>query len=196
MIRSGWLSTLEIEAFATKAKLWLELFLQVYQTKHMTPYMHALVAHLPEFLTLHGSIIPFMQQGLERLNDHYTHFYFRGTNHHDYEALKQLLLKKNCIECLSDEGCMWQRKQQVQVCSCCGKCWHTKRPALRVTKTRYKVIPTVMQFSSKALLISLKINKRFCRQVETDNFQHHMAEVTISVNATNHLHPRNASKLE
>ena len=135
MIQSGWLSTLEIEAFATKAKLWLELFLQVYQTKHMTPYMHALVAHLPEFLTLHGSIIPFMQQGLERLNDQYTHFYFRGTNHHDYEALKQLLLKKNCIECLSDEGCMWQRKQQVQVCSCCGKCGHTKRPALRVTKT-------------------------------------------------------------
>ena len=63
--------------------------------------------------------------------------------------------------------------------------------------SKYKVIPTVMQFSSKALLISLKINKRrFCRQVETDNFQHHMAEVTNSVNATNHLHPRNASKLE
>ena len=65
MIRYDSLSTLEIEAFTTKQNCGL---------KHVTPYIHALVAHLPEFLTLHGSIIPFMQQSLEWLNDQYTHF--------------------------------------------------------------------------------------------------------------------------
>ena len=125
-IRSESMSASEIRAFASKSKLWLELFIQVYQTKHVTPYMHALVAHLPEFLMLYGSIIPFTQQGLERLNDQYTHFYFRGTNHHDYVALKQLLLKKNCIELLTDEGCVHPKKKQVHACSSCGIPGHNK----------------------------------------------------------------------
>lgn len=126
-IRSESMATFEITAFEEKVKLWLELFLQVYQTKHVTPYMHALVAHLPEFLTIYGSIIPFTQQGLERLNDQYTHYYFRGTNHRDYEALKQLLLKKNRIELLTDQGCVRQKESQVHVCSCCRKTGHNKR---------------------------------------------------------------------
>ena len=123
-IRSESMSTSEIETFANKAKLWLESFIQVYQTKHVTPYMHALVAHLPEFFTLYGSIIPFTRQGLERLNDQYTHYYFRGTNHHDYTALEQLLLKTNRIEVLTDKGYVRQKKLQVHKCSSCGVAGH------------------------------------------------------------------------
>ena len=122
-IRSESMSTSEIETFASKAKLWLELFIQ---SKDVTPYMHALVSHLPEFFTLYGSIIPFTQQGLERLNDQYTHYYFRGTNHHDYTALKQLLLKKNRIEVLTDKGYVRQKKLQVHKCSSCGIAGHNK----------------------------------------------------------------------
>ena len=37
--------------------------------KTITPYTHAMVAHLPEFI---HSVVPFTQQGLEKLNDMYT----------------------------------------------------------------------------------------------------------------------------
>lgn len=35
--------------FIAKSKEWLQLYLTVYQTKHVTPYIHALVAHLHVF---------------------------------------------------------------------------------------------------------------------------------------------------
>ena len=38
----------------------------MYQTRHITPYVHAFANHVPEFLKLHGSLY---QQGLENLND-------------------------------------------------------------------------------------------------------------------------------
>ena len=57
-------------------------------SKHVTPYMHALVAHLHEFLQIHGAIVPFTQQGLEKLNDVFTQQYFQSTNHREYDALQ------------------------------------------------------------------------------------------------------------
>ena len=44
---------------------WILLFTSIYQTKHVTPYMHILVSHIPQFIKLYGSISPFSQQGLE-----------------------------------------------------------------------------------------------------------------------------------
>ena len=93
-IKSEHLSSTEISQLAKDAKQWLHLFLQVYQTKHVTPYMHALVSHLPEFLKIHGAVNPFTQQGIEKLNDQYTHYFFNSTNHRDTQALQQLLLNK------------------------------------------------------------------------------------------------------
>lgn len=63
--------------FAEDAKSWQSKFLQVhvYQTKNITPYMHAFVAHVPEFLKIHGAIAPYTQQGLEKLNDSLTQFF-------------------------------------------------------------------------------------------------------------------------
>ena len=58
--------------FASTTKQWLELFLSIYQAKHVKPYMHAFVCHVPEFLGLYGTICPFTQQGLEKLNDRTT----------------------------------------------------------------------------------------------------------------------------
>ena len=34
--------------------------------------MHALVSHMPQFLSIHGAENPFTQQGVEKLNDLYT----------------------------------------------------------------------------------------------------------------------------
>ena len=72
--------------------------------------MHAMVAHLPEFMQLYDSIVPFTQQGLEKLNDVYTQYYFRSTNHRELESLEQLLLKKNHLETMEDKG--YDRKKK------------------------------------------------------------------------------------
>ena len=74
-------SSEEAAAFSVKSKAWLQLYLTVYQSKHVTPYMHALVAHLHEFLQI-------TQQGLEKLNDVFTQQYFQSTNHREYDALQ------------------------------------------------------------------------------------------------------------
>ena len=78
-----------------KSKLFLDLFLSLYQTKHVTPYMHALTWHVPEFIELYGKISIFTQQGLEKLNDKTTKNFFRSTNQRGLDSLKQLVLKQN-----------------------------------------------------------------------------------------------------
>ena len=65
VIHSQVISSIEIETFKQGAKAWLQLFLTVNQTKHVTPNMHAMVAHLPEFMQLYDGIVLFTQQGLE-----------------------------------------------------------------------------------------------------------------------------------
>ena len=41
---------------------WMLLFLSLYQTKHVTPYMHALLQHVPS-MSIHRSLVRFNQQG-------------------------------------------------------------------------------------------------------------------------------------
>ena len=47
-------------------KSWFGLFLNVYQAKDVTPYMHVLHCHVPEFLSLYQNIAYYTQQGLEK----------------------------------------------------------------------------------------------------------------------------------
>ena len=49
------------------------------------------------------SFFKFMEPSfpLEKLNDVYTNYYFKNTNHHEFDSLKQLLLKKNRLETLA-----------------------------------------------------------------------------------------------
>ena len=77
----------EKEEIKESVKRWLNLFLDVYQTKHVTSYIHE----------LYGSLAPFSQQGLEHLNDCITKDYFRSTSHRG-DALKTLLLKLNRLD--------------------------------------------------------------------------------------------------
>lgn len=92
---------------------WLTLFLSVYPAKHVTPYIHLLVHHIPEFLKLHGSLVPFSQQGLEKLNDIITKHYFKSTNHHYLEALKE----DNACSCL----------KRIHMCRKCKQPGHNAR---------------------------------------------------------------------
>jgi len=77
--------------------------------KNVTPYVHALANHVSEFLQLYGSLVPYNQQELEKLNDFTTKDYQRRSNQRDVEALKQILEKKNRNEYLEDH--MYVRKK-------------------------------------------------------------------------------------
>ena len=110
--------------FGDRAKVWLEQFLDIYQTRYVTPYIHAMVSHVPEFLQLYGTIVPFTQQGLEKLNDITTKEYFRASNHQKEAALCQIMLKRNRIEHLMH---ITDHLYGQKTCSVCGDKGHNMR---------------------------------------------------------------------
>ena len=74
------LSPEEINSFQTLTKEWVALYQNVYLAKDIAPYMHVLCYHFPEVMRLYGNPTLFCQQGLEKLNDMVTKWYFRSTN--------------------------------------------------------------------------------------------------------------------
>jgi hypothetical protein len=106
-------------------KNWVKRFLQVYQTKNITPYVHSFAYHAPEFIEHYGNICQFTQQGLEKLNDLTTQHYLRSTNHRNLDALKQVLEKRNRLEELADSG--FKRTVNPHQCSICRQTTHNKR---------------------------------------------------------------------
>ena len=55
-----------IAALTAKIKWWFQQFLSLYKAKDVTPYMHALYHHIPEFLKLYINVAHFKQQGMEK----------------------------------------------------------------------------------------------------------------------------------
>ena len=84
--------TCDADDLCRKIKLWVTLYLSVYQTKDVTPYIHSFLNHVPEFIRLHGNLISFMH------NDVSTKEFQRASNHRDIEALQQMLEKGNRLE--------------------------------------------------------------------------------------------------
>ena len=81
------------------SKDWLKDFTNIYDTKHVTPYMHIFVNHVHEFMEKYDDVNRFNVEGLEKLN-HMTHSQvFRGTNRSE-DYLKQIMRKRNRMEVL------------------------------------------------------------------------------------------------
>ena len=55
--------------FKNTIKTRFDHFRKQYQTKDVTPYIHALHAHVPEILKLYKNIAYYTQQGIEKCND-------------------------------------------------------------------------------------------------------------------------------
>ena len=55
--------------FKNTIKTRFDHFRKQYQTKDVTPYIHALHAHVPEILKLYKNIAYYTQQGIEKYND-------------------------------------------------------------------------------------------------------------------------------
>ncbi|EDO31028.1 predicted protein [Nematostella vectensis] len=79
-----------------KAKAWIELFSKLgakrvgYGNARVTPYMHAVPYHIPQFILSHGPIIQFSGQGVEKNNDDAKRIYFQKSN--KWDAAKDILL--------------------------------------------------------------------------------------------------------
>ena len=94
------ISSAEADKFETEAKAWVTYFTSIYQSKNVTPYIHIMAIHIPEFIHKSTNLAQFNQQGMEKLNDQTTIDFARSTNHNyrNLEALKQLLYKENRME--------------------------------------------------------------------------------------------------
>ena len=129
-----------ITQFQSKSKAFVDDFVQLYLTKHVTPYMHCMMHHVGEFMDLHGSIVQFTQQGLEKYNDVMTKDYFRSSSHCGIQCFIQILQKQNRIEHLESIGSKRPKKHQV-TCSNCKKDGHNrltcKAPCLHCGSTPF-----------------------------------------------------------
>ena len=114
-----------------KIKGWFKIFLSLYQAKDVTPYMHALYSHVPEFLKLYKNVAFFSQQGIEKYNDVASKNYFRSSNHREISALKQLL-KKYRVQFLEAAG--FERVKQSYQCSNCSSQGHTIKSCTKQSK--------------------------------------------------------------
>ena len=115
----------QIDEFEKEAKQWCEMYgKEVYLSKDVTPYMHILAFHLPEAMRLHGNVVNFCQQGLEKLNHLVTKWYFRSTNF-GKNALKQIMHKQQRIRTL--EGHCRRPPAFNMTCTKCKNTGHNKR---------------------------------------------------------------------
>ena len=123
----------DAELLKKQVTSWFEKFLFVYQTKDVTPYMHALYAHVPEFLTLHKNLEYFTQQGIEKYNDITSKNFFRSSNHRGVSALEQIFLKKSRVQYLEQVGCA--RVKKIYTCSNCKTEGHTMKTCTNKCKS-------------------------------------------------------------
>ena len=107
-----------IAEFQTQSKAFVDNFLEVYLTKHVTPYMHCMMYHVGEFMTLHGSIVQFIQQGLEKYNDVMTKDYFRSSSHWGIQCFIQILQKQNRLEHLESIGVQRSKVHKITCHNC------------------------------------------------------------------------------
>ena len=111
-------TTARMKQFQIRSKAFVDKFVELYPAKHVTPYMHCMMQHVSEFMELHGSILPFTQQGLEKYNDLMTKDFFRSTSHRGDDSLLQIMQKQNRIEHLEGLGVKRQKKHEIT----CGNC--------------------------------------------------------------------------
>ena len=82
------IATEDIVQYKIQCKEWVVKFVSIYHSSAVTPYIHAMAQHAGDFIQLHGSLLAFTQQGLEKYNDITTKYYFRSTHHKGEQALQ------------------------------------------------------------------------------------------------------------
>ncbi len=83
------------EALREKLIKWLGYYLRCTDNEKLTPYLHILVFHIPQFITEYKNLSLYCMQALERLNSVTKRNFFRQTNRRPLIAMRQLLNKAN-----------------------------------------------------------------------------------------------------
>ena len=111
-----------IQSYEQRTRQWGRDFIDVYHSDEVTPYIHAMMKHVGEFMRIHGSIILFTQQGLEK-HDIMTKIYFRAS-HRGVQALcPSSSGGEEKSYYLTDNDCM--RAERVDItCSNCDETGH------------------------------------------------------------------------
>jgi len=122
--RSSEITNDHIKNFEARSRSFVDNFIQLYPSKHVTPYMHCMMNHVSEFLKVHGSILQFTQHGIEKYNDILTKDFFRSSSHHQESSLLQILQKQNCLEYLQSMGAT--KKKQEMKCGNCRSAGHNR----------------------------------------------------------------------
>lgn len=132
-VRPNELSDHTVDEFEQKSKDFVVMFTTIYPAKHVTPYMHAMMMHVSQFMDIYGAILPFTQHGMEKYNDSVTKDYFRSSSHRGQECLTQVLQKQNRLEHLEHVGEKRGRRFSV-TCSHCGEKGHNKITCIKACK--------------------------------------------------------------
>ncbi|XP_078347604.1 uncharacterized protein LOC144632757 [Oculina patagonica] len=97
----------DIKDLQEKAKDWASLMVNMsgsgagyLHETIITPYMHALVFHVPTMIEMHGSLKYFSGQGVEKKNDDFRRYFHRKINR--WDACNSLLLVEKRQEMLQD----------------------------------------------------------------------------------------------
>ncbi len=85
----------EICVFEEECRDYLKTFLTVFLKKDVTPYMHQYACHLGDLLRRHGTLLPFIQEPVEKYNDVNKTAYFRCTDKKTGSAMTQLAARQN-----------------------------------------------------------------------------------------------------
>ena len=70
---------LQPQQFHDKAKVFTRQLRTVYKDWNVTPYIHCLIYHIPQFLEIYGTIYQFNCQLVEKKNQQHTSFFHRST---------------------------------------------------------------------------------------------------------------------
>lgn len=65
--------------FQDHARDWGKLFMELFYDDDLTPYIHAFVYHVPQFLQMHGTLINFNCQPVEKKNHWQSQTFHRGS---------------------------------------------------------------------------------------------------------------------
>ena len=115
----------DIENYEKLSREWGFEYLKICHTKEVTPYIHAVIFYVGEFLRIHGCLLPFTQHGLEKHNDTMTKDYFCSTTHQGEQALVQIMQKQNRMEHFRDSDAKRSKHNEVK-CTNCGTTGHNK----------------------------------------------------------------------
>lgn len=92
---------------------WLESFILINETTKITPYIHILVDHVPEFIEKYKYLNQYSMQSVEKLNFVIKQNYFRQTNKRKNQYLKQLLEKQNRLEFIKLNGTLEELNEKL-----------------------------------------------------------------------------------